>query len=278
MADNKQELLYSYIWKGPKTAEGEQSEIRLMDCDFDQLQRYYQHCQQMLYNDSPKIRGRLTLIKDTEKQIQNCRAELLVRWLRLNKHYTYQDCYDDIRALIAKNKDTLTQEVVETYPISNIMADIPDDYKRVPIGAVLKASMYALGVLDVSHITLNFLIKLGIYLTAKEMQQDLFERDPDTGKARNRMEIIKQRENLNPSIRLECKPDGLSYAEFHQMCRLKTDKYEHFTSAQLEILSKKVLYRFQLRCEEQAKRWQEISDQILEVAEYKGWDVTREIQ
>lgn len=266
------EKLSEYIWKGPKV-DGVQSEVRLVDCDLEELQKYYNHCQQMLYNENPKVPGRLVLVKMVADQIQHCRAELLVRWLRAEKQYTYQNCYEDIRALIAKNKESLTQEVVEQYPISNLMSEIPDEYKRVPIGLVLKASMYSLGVLDTSHITLNFLVKLGIYLTQQEMQVDLFERDPETGKARNRMELIKQREGLNPAIRLECVPTGLSYAEFHQMCRLHKDKYEKFTTAQLKILSDKVLYKFQLRCEEQAKQWQQKAAEIIEVAESKGWHI-----
>lgn len=269
MAEERKKL-DEYVWKGPKV-NGVQEEIKLVDCDLEALQKYYDHCQQMLYNDNPRMPGRLTLIKIIEDQIQHCRAELLVRWLRAERHYTYQNCYEDIRALINKHKDTLTQDIVEKYPISNLMAELPNEYKRVPVGLVLKASMYTLGVFDTSHITLNFLVKMGIYLTQQEMQVELFERDPETGKARNRMEIIKQREGLNPAIHLECVPTGLTYAEFHQMCRLHKDKYENFTSAQLKILSEKVLYRLQLRCEEQAKQWQTKAAEIVEVAKSKGW-------
>lgn len=268
--------LERYIWKGPRV-NGIQQEIRLVDCSYDDLKKYYNHCQQMLYNDDPQVPGRLTLIKIIEDQIQHCRAELLVRWLRSEKHYTYQNCYEDIRALINRNKEALTHEVVEQYPIGQIISEIPHEYKRVPVKLVLKASMYALGVLDTSHITLNFLVQMGIYLTQHEMQNELFERDPATGKARNRMEIIKQREGLNPAIRLECVPTGLTYAEFHQMCRLRTGKYENFTTAQLEILSRKVLYRFQIRCEEQAQQWQNRIRELTEVAASKGWDITRKI-
>lgn len=265
-----------YIWKGPKV-DGVQEEISLWDCDYDQLKKYYNHCQQMLYNDNPKIPGRIVLVKMIDEQIQCCRAELLVRWLRAERNYTYTNCYEDLKTLIRNSKKNITQEEAEKYPISSLMAEIPDEYKRVPIGLVLKASMYSLGVFDTSHITLNFLIKLGIYLTQQEMQVELFERDPETGKARNRMEIIKQREGLNPAIRLECIPTGLSYAEFHQICKLRKDKYEKFTTPQLKILSEKVLYRFQQRCEEQAKQWQDKAEEILEVAQSKGWDVTNEV-
>ncbi len=265
-----------YIWKGPRV-DGVQKEIKLIDCNFEQLQKYYNHCQQMLYNENPKVPGRYVLIKKIESQIQHCRAELLVRWLRAEKGYTYQHCYEDIQSLIHKNKEVLTQEALEKYPISNLMSEIPNEYKRVPISLVLRASMYSLGVCDTSHISLNFLVKLGIFLTQKEMQQELFERDPETGKARNRMEIIKEREGLNPALRLECKSDGLSYAEFHQMCKLHKDKYENLTTAQLKLLSEKIFYKFQQRCEEQAKQWETKAAEIKEVATSKGWDINRVI-
>lgn len=265
-----------YIWRGPRV-DGVQKEIRLVNCDLVELQKYYNHCQQMLHNEDSKRPGRYTLIKMIESQIQHCRAELLIRWLRSEKGYTYQHCYEDIRTLIKNNPQKLTQEVIEQYPIGRLMAEIPNEYKRVPVGLVLKASMYSLGVCDTSHITLNFLVKLGIYLTQQEMQQELFERDPETGKARNRMEIIKERENLNPALHLECHPDGLSYAEFHQMCKLHKDKYEKFTTQQLKILSEKVFYKFQQRCEDQAKQWEARAAEIAEVAASKGWDINKPI-
>ena len=265
-----------YVWKGPRINDVQQ-EVKLVDCDLLELQKYYDHCQQMLNNENPKMLGRYTLIKVIEDQIQHCRAELLVRWLRAEKNYTYQHCYEDIQSLIRKNKETLTQSVVEKYPISALMSEIPNEYKRVPIGLVLKASMYSLGVCDTSHITLNFLIKIGLYLTQKEMQHDLYERDPATGKARNRLEIIKEREQLNPALRLEVKPDGLTYAEFRQMNKLQKDKYENFTTAQLKLLSEKVLYRFQQRCERQAQQWEQKAAEIIEVATSKGWDIHQKI-
>lgn len=267
--------LNEYIWKGPRV-DGEQKEIRLVDCDLVTLQKYYSHCQQMLHNDNSRNPGRYTLIKIVENQIQCCRAELLIRWLRAERGYTYQYCYEDIQTLVHKYKTALDQKALETFPIGLLM-EVPDEFKRVPVALVLKASMYSLGVLDVTHISLNFLVRLGIYLTQPELQQELFERDPETGKARNRLEIIKEREGLNPALRLECKPDGLSYAEFRQMCKLHKDKYEKFTTAQLKILSEKILYRFQERCERQAKQWEAKAAEIAEVAESKGWDINKPI-
>lgn len=53
------------------------------------------------------------------------------------------------------------------------------------------------------------------------------------------------------------------------------DKYSNLTSEQLKLLSNKILYRFQIQCEEQAKQWLTKIDEINKVAADKGWDVTR---
>lgn len=261
-----------YIWKGPRINDV-QEKIRLVDCDRQQLQTYYDHCQKMLNNNSFKTPGRLKLIEITDDQIQKCRAELLVRWLRQERNYTYANCYEDVLALIERNKQVFNEtNPSSSCPIGMIMSGIPDEYKRVPIGLVTAACTYSLGVLDVSHITLSFLVRLGIYLTKQELQTELFEQDPETGSARNRIEVLKEREGLNPALHIKVTPTGLSYAEFRTMYRMqKKDRYEKYTTQQLKILSNKILYKFQQECETQADQWRRKASEILEVAEAKGW-------
>lgn len=132
--------------------------------------------------------------------------------------------------------------------------------------------------LDNSHLTLNFIVKMGLWFTQQEMQKDLYRKDPETGKTMNRLEVVRNELKLNPSIMLKICDTGLNYAEFRSMCRLKRDKYTNLTSEQLRLLSNKVLYRFQNQCEAQAKQWKDKIDEINKVAELKGWDVTRNIE
>jgi hypothetical protein len=140
-------------------------------------------------------------------------------------------------------------------------------------------------VIDISHLTLNFIVKLGLYFTQQEMQQPvnklyadnkhgLYEKDPETGKAKNRLEVIKRELKLNPAINLRICNTGLSYNEFRSMYYLKRDKYSNLTTDQLKLLSNKVLYRFQDQCELQAKQWEDKIREIKEVADSNGWDVT----
>ena len=271
----------NFIWKGPKV-NGVQEEIRLVDADFYQLQKFYNHCNEMLYNKDSKYPGRVVLKDIVQDQIQRCRAELLIRWLRSEKQYTTTNCLEDLRAIISNNKEELTQEVIKTYAIGNIMNGLPIEFERVPISLVMDACLDSLGVLDNSHLTLNFIVKMGLWFTPQEMQKPvseggLYKKDPETGKAVNRLEVVTKELRLNPSISLRIDNTGLSYAEFRSMCRLKRDKYANLTSDQLRLLSNKVLYRFQDQCEMQAKQWQDKIAEILKVAESKGWDVTRNI-
>lgn len=271
----------TYMWKGPKV-NGFQEEIRLIDADYGQLRKFYKHCEEMLYNTDSKYPGRITLLSIVDDQIKRCRAELLIRWLRSEKQYTTTNCLEDLRTIISNNKEQLTQEVIKTYPIGNIMNGLPIEFERVPISLVMDACLDSLGVLDNSHLTLNFIVKMGLWFTPQEMQKPvseggLYKKDPETGKAVNRLEVVSKELRLNPSIALRIDNTGLSFAEFRSMCRLKRDKYANLTSDQLKLLSNKVLYRFQDQCENQAKQWKDKMEEIMKVAASKGWDVTREI-
>lgn len=266
----------SYVWKGPKV-NGVQEEIKLVDADYDQLKRFYNHCEQMLYNSDTKNPGRLTLLDIVSDQIQRCRAELLIRWLRAEKQYTNTRCLEDLRITIKNNKEILTNETIKVYPIGNILNGIPVEFREVPVSLVMDACLDSLGLFDNSHLTLNFIVKMGLWFTQQEMQKDLYRKDPVTGKAVNRLLVVSKELRLNPSIFLKICDTGLSYAEFRSMCRLKRDKYANLTSDQLRLLSSKVLYRFQNQCESQAKQWKDKMEEIKKVAELKGWDITRNI-
>lgn len=266
----------SYVWKGPKV-NGVQEEIKLVDADYDQLKRFYNHCEQMLYNSNTKNPGRLTLLDIVSDQIQRCRAELLIRWLRAEKQYTNTRCLEDLRITIKNNKEILTNETIKVYPIGNILNGIPVEFREVPVSLVMDACLDSLGLFDNSHLTLNFIVRMGFWFTQQEMQKDLYRKDPVTGKAVNRLLVVSKELRLNPSISLKICDTGLSYAEFRSMCRLKRDKYANLTSDQLRLLSSKVLYRFQNQCESQAKQWKDKMEEIKKVAELKGWDITRNI-
>jgi hypothetical protein len=276
---NKKVSVNDYIWKDKKENDM-QVEHKLIDFDERTLQEKFNLCEQMLYNKDSKHPGRLVLLDIVSDQILRCRAELLVRWIRSSHECTSTMLFESIRSLINNNKDQLSTESLKTTPIGEVMTGIDDlDYRKVPISLVQDACMDYLGTIDTTHLTFNFILRMGLWFTQQEMQTPveeggLYQKDPKTGKAMNRLEIVKTARRLKPEISLRIDPTGLSYAEFKAMCDLHRDKYSNLTTSQLKLLSTKVLYRFQNQCEMQAKQWQDKIEEIKEVAEHNGYVLT----
>lgn len=272
--DVKKEDINSYVWKGPRV-NGVQEEFKLIDADYDTLKKWYNRCITMLNNTDVHTPGRLVLVNIIDDQIARCRAELLMRWLRKEKQYTNIKCLQDLRQIIANNKEILTPETIKTYPICEVMSGLPIEFQTVSVGKVLDACMDLLGVFDCSHVTRNFIVKMGLWFTPQELQNELCQRDPNTGKPRNRLEVVREILKVDPAIRLRISETGLTFNEFKAIFNIQKDKYSSYSSEQLNVLANKILYRLQNQCEEQAKQWQDKANEIAKVANIKGWDVTR---
>ena len=272
--DIKKEDVNSYVWKGPRV-NGVQEEFKLIDADYDTLKKWYNRCITMLNNTDVHTPGRLVLVNIIDDQIARCRAELLIRWLRKEKQYTNIKCLQDLRQIIANNKEVLTPETIKTYPICEVMSGLPIEFQTVSVGNVLDACMDLLGVFDCSHVTRNFIVKMGLWFTPQELQNELCQRDPNTGKPRNRLEVVSEILKVDPAIRLRISETGLTFNEFKAIFNIQKDKYSSYSSEQLNVLANKILYRLQNQCEEQAKQWQDKANEIAKVANIKGWDVTR---
>ena len=272
--DVKKEDINSYVWKGPRV-NGVQEEFKLIDADYDTLKKWYNRCITMLNNTDVHTPGRLVLVNIIDDQIARCRAELLMRWLRKEKQYTNIKCLQDLRQIIANNKEILTPETIKTYPICEVMSGLPIEFQTVSVGKVLDACMDLLGVFDCSHVTSNFIVKMGLWFTPQELQNELCQRDPNTGKPRNRLEVVREILKVDPAIRLRISETGLTFNEFKAIFNIQKDKYSSYSSEQLNVLANKILYRLQNQCEEQAKQWKDKANEIAKVANIKGWDVTR---
>lgn len=277
--DNAQsEDINTFVWKGPKV-NGEQKEIKLIDATYEELRKWYLHCQEMLYNTNSKNPGRRTLLGIIQEQIEACRAELLVRWLQSEKNYTRRKCLEDLRDIIDQNKDQIDANTIKNYAIREVMSGLPTEYSEVTIKTVMNACMDLLGTINTSHLTLNFILRMGLWFTPQEMQKDLYRKDPETGKTKDRLQVVVEelRLDLKPYQKLYINDTGLSYNEFKTIYMLRRDKYSNLDSDLLKLLESKVLYRFQEQCEKQAKQWEDKAKEITQVAEFKGWDVTRNL-
>ena len=275
----------NFIWKGPKKEVNGvrvQEEVRLMDATPEQLNTFYAHCMSMLYSNDKKNPGRTILLDMIKRQRQKCNAELYLRWLEnkyqtnipdVRKPYPRFLYNSDIREALEANKDSIPNEEYANTPITVLTDGVPMEFRDVTIHDVLLGAVGVLGLFDRSHISLSFITKMGVWLTDKEMNE-LLERDKD-GKARNRIDVIKERFNLRKDIKLYPNENGLSYTELRAMLNLKTKKYSDLTTDQLLVLRDKVLFRFEDEVRFHISQWEDIINKIERVAEIKGITLER---
>lgn len=275
----------NFIWKGPKKEVNGvrvQEEVKLIDATPEQLNKFYAHCMSMLYSNDKKNPGRTILLDIIKRQRQKCNAELYLRWLEnkyqtnipdVRKPYPRFLYNSDIREALEVNKDSIPSEEYANTPITVLTDGVPMEFRDVTIQDVLLGAVGVLGLFDRSHISLSFITKMGVWLTDKEMNE-LLERDKD-GKARNRIDVIKERFNLRKDIKLYPNENGLSYTELRAMLNLKTKKYSELTTDQLLVLRDKVLFRFEDEVRFHISQWEDIINKIERVSEIKGITLER---
>lgn len=273
--DAKNNDVNTFVWKLAKNRQtGEQEEIRLMDATPEQLNQFYKHCDSMLNSTDKLNPGRNVLLNIINEQRDKCNVELFLRKLengsipadgRGYPRYLY---LKDIRTLIDANKSQFPAKELNKISIAACTDGIPREFERISIDSVMNGCLDTLGFLDTKHITFSFILNLGVYLTPDEMQE-FTEKDKD-GNTRSKLEVIKERLNINPSVRLIVKPSGLNFTELRAMVSLRPKKYSELTTDQLTTLRNKVLFRLENEVKYHITQWEERMRQIKLVAEARG--------
>jgi hypothetical protein len=263
----------SFVWKFPRKSDGTQEEIRLIDATAEQLQQFYSHCNSMLYSENKSNPGRYVLLDIIKEQREKCNVELYLRKLNEGvltngEPYPRHLYCQDIMSCIRQNKETFPQSELKNLSIGMITGGIPREFDRLSIASVIDGCLDQLGTLQTTHITYNFILNMGIYLTPAELR-DCNEKDAE-GNRRKKPDIIKERLGLKPTARLTIKPSGLSFSEFRSMIKLRSTKYSDLTTEQLVTLRNKVLFRLEQEVNFHIDQWEDLVRKIEAVANYKG--------
>lgn len=263
----------SFVWKLARKADGTQEEIRLVDATPEQLQQFLNHCNSMLYSTDRLNPGRYVLLDIIREQRDKCNVELYLRKLKEGA-FTNGESYprhlycQDILSCINKNKEHFPQNKLKEISITSITGGVPSEFSRISIDSVINGCLDTLGIFDNKHITFSFILNLGIYLTPEEMKE-FNEKDKD-GNPRSKLEIIKERLNIKPSVRLIVKPTGLNYTELRAMLNLRSNKYSKLTTDQLIVLRNKVLFRLEQEVNSHIEQWEDRIRQIKLTAQSRG--------
>lgn len=281
--DEKKNDLKSFIWKGEKKLVNGvfvQEEIKMDEATPEQLQAMYNRCIIMLYNPSKKNPGRYVLEDEIEEQIENCNAELFLRYLEHGDPLTGANpiprfsYFQSLKTFLDNNEEALPRNSWSEKTITYI-TKVPTDFSRLSIERVYLACLDSLGVFNRKHLTNNFITSLGIWLTNKELQE-LTEHDSE-GKIINRLKLIRTHLNLKPYVHIFIKNGGLSFKEFRAMITLQTKKYSELTTDQLTILRNTILYKLEEEVRHHAEQWENRMEQIKKVCDSKNIQLITDI-
>lgn len=265
----------NFVWKGAKKeVDGVivQDETKLGDATPEQLNKFYQHCQSMLYSQDYKNPGRYVLIDIIKDQIVRCNCELFLRWLEQEKNKPRFNFLSDIRTVLDNNKDIISD--TRNIPISSIVGGCPEEFRDLPINLVLDGLLDRLGKFSKDHITPTFILKQGLWFTQSELK-DLTEKDKD-GNIRDRVEVVRERLGLNPRINIYITPKGLSYTQLRAMVLLRSKKYSELTTEQLKTLRNIILFALIDEVQFHIKQWEERRAIIEKVAADRGIEILRD--
>jgi len=276
----------SFIWKGPKIEENgqkKQLEYRLVDVSDNELRGFYKHCLSMLYSTNPVNPGRITLINKIQEDREKCNTELYLRYLE-NSYHTDNDRAKyprfqyllDMKKWLSRNTAEIPPTRYAEIPITAIIDNVPEEFSRLSINMVMDGCLDKLDKISKKPLTLNFILNLGVWFTADELI-DLTEKDPETGKMRDRKDVVIERLGLRNNVKLKIDPKGLTYGELRSMLRLKNSRFSELTTDQLLVLRNKVLFNLEDECAKHAEMWNEKMNQIKKVAEMRGLDLENEL-
>lgn len=271
--DARKNDVKSFVWKLARKADGTQEEVRLVDTAPEQLQQFLNHCNSMLYSTDKLNPGRYVLLDIIKEQREKCNVELYLRRLKEGaltggESYPRHLYCQDVLSCISKNKALFPQAKLKELSIGLITGGLPREFERLSIASVIDGCLDQLGIMDNKHITFSFILNLGVYLTPEEMKE--FNEKDKEGNTRSKLEVIKERLNIKPSVRLTVKPTGLNYTELRAMLNLRPKKYSDLTTDQLVTLRNKVLFRLEQEVNFHIEQWEERIRQIQLTAQSRG--------
>ena len=274
--DKKNNDINSFVWKYPKERyDQEQESIKLIDCSESLLQRFYAHCNTMLYNEDQKNLGRHNVIKLIESQDKRIGVELLLREMEEdNSTFSRYSLVNSIETLIYKQNSVepgfIDPNVMTIGQV--ITGSLSSKYSGLPIQLVMDGCTDQLGVFSNSHITKSFILRRGVCPDRednKTLAAYAKKFDIDT-KSIQKIDLIKRYLRVEDQM-LKFNPKGLSVADMKLMLSLRPKKIKDMPTRQLSVLRYRILFDLKASVREHIATWEELKRQIEKVAEAKGF-------
>lgn len=255
-----------FVWK---TSNGKQ--IRLLDMTQNELQKAYNHANDMLYNKSKYTPGKIVLRDSLGNLGIACVTELFVRYILHECDIESIKSRQDLLVLINNAKRECGVKNEDSIDV--IFSNIGDEYSKIKVRDLIDACLNNLGTFNNKLLTSNFLLAQGVWFSKEEMEE-LTEYNSD-GTRRSYFEVMKERLFMKDvSLRRDSK--GFSYAEFRALLMLESNnKIVDLSTFTLNLLKDKVIFMLENELSYHIDKWTELISQIEKVADYKGIELKR---
>lgn len=243
--------------------------VKLVEATQTDLQKWYNHCWEMLYNVSLYSPGKYKIRENIQHTWDACNTELFVRYL-LHECNTELKTKKDILDYINSKRSNGESDILNE-SIAVLFSGLPPIFEKVTISRLMDACFDKLDVLNRKMITDKFIWSQGIWLTDEE-KAELTEVQPN-GKVRNRMEVIKERLSgyVNADVKLRITPTGLTFAEFRSLVQLAPlPKISSLSTVALKTLRDKVLLLLDNDLDYHINKWATLMKNIERVAEARN--------
>lgn len=252
----------SFVWKDKNG-----NDIKLMSASPKDLESWYNHCHNMLYNSSVHNPGKYTIRKNIHNIWDSCNTELFVRYL-LNECNTNIKTKKDILDYINNQKILYDRDILSE-SISILFEGLDPIYEKITVSKLLDACFDKLDVINRKMINDKFILAQGIWLTDDE-KIDLTETD-EKGNIKNRIDVIKERLSLDPKIKIKINPNGLTFAEFRSIVQLSPiSRISVLPTITLKTLRDKILLLLDNDLDYHINKWNNLKSNIRRVAEVRN--------
>lgn len=239
-------------------------EISMMNLSAKQLQKIYNHAQDMLYNKSYKTLGKYEVKKNIQSTNTKCNAELFLRYI----------LYELDNFPLKTNRDVLEylnsqriQGAADQTSITDIFGTVPREFVNLTLVDLIKACLKAESF-NKKLISDKFILAQGIWLTNSEMQ-NLTEYD-ENGNKRKYLEVMKERLFVKGNLKVV--PNGLSYADFRALINLDNyPKISDLPTSTLKLLRDRILLLLDNDIDWHIQKWLKLKENIERVAAEKGF-------
>lgn len=240
-----------------------------------ELQEAHDHCYAMLYNNEKNRKGRYYIIKELQREIDSCNAEIAVRWfVNINdgKDYSRYRLANLITNLQIKDQEGfVTDDQLKMLTLGDMFdrESIPADFRDLNLFVFRRACQGFSGKFNTYNFKPEMIQKIGVKFSGEENKH--FD-EIGFHSLEEKLEYAQEELHFK---KLFLSHKGLTIAQYKNILSIsKFMKYEDMESSTLFLLRDKVIFELIEIIKKEISVWENVMQQLEEVAAKKEIKLT----